>query len=89
MIDQVEVLPVKSFECDGAIRSPKSGAFFVDRRLAHQLQDMGLLRVVHHRSDPSLAAGEPPSVLPAAQVSQQTTSSASGAGAKRRKKQDA
>lgn len=90
MVDKVEALPVKSFEYGGTIRTPARGAFLIDRRTAKQLEDMGQLRIVQQKPDPTPAAGAQQSASPAAPASPQTTSSGSVSGGRRgrRQKQD-
>ena len=83
MTDQVEALPLKSFEYGGSIRAPRKGAFFIDRRTAQQLEASGLLRIVDQAHDPLSAAGEQPSASPVAQASPSQTSSESDSGGKR------
>lgn len=83
MTDQVEALPLKSFEYGGTVRAPRKGAFFIDRRTAQQLEASGLLRIVDQTHDPLSAAGEPLSASPAAQASPSQTSNESAPGGKR------
>jgi len=83
MADQVEALPLKSFEYGGTVRAPRKGAFLIDRRTAQQLEAMGMLKIVAQTPDPSPAAGEQRSASPAAQASPQPMSSESDGGAKR------
>ena len=91
MTDQVEAMPLRSFEYGGIIRTPRKGAFFVDRRTANDLEGRGLLKVVRQKPDPWPATGEQRSALPVAQVSPSQTSIGSEGGGRRgrRKKQGA
>lgn len=86
MSEQVEVMPLRSFEHGGLIRAPRKGAFFLDRHTALQLQSMGRAEIISQPEDPSSAAGEPQSALPAAQALPQAKSSESGFGGKRGRK---
>lgn len=83
MVDQVEALPLKSFEYGGTVRAPRKGAFFIDRRTAQQLEASGLLRIVDQAHDPLSAAGEQSSASPVAQALPSQTSSESSAGGRR------
>lgn len=86
MSDQVEVMPLRSFEHGGLVRAPRKGTFFLDRHIAKQLQALGHAEIISQSEDPSLATGELQSASPVAQALPQATSSASGAGAKRGRK---
>lgn len=90
MSDQVEVMPLRSFEYGGLIRATRKGSFFLGRHIAKQLEALGHAEIISQPEDPSSAAGEQQSALPAARASQPQTSSESDAGVKRgrQKRQD-
>lgn len=83
MTDQVQALPLKSFEYGGTVRAPRKGPFMIDRHTAKLLEASGLLKIVDQAYDPLSAAGEQLSASPVAQASPSQTSSESKSGAKR------
>lgn len=86
MSDQVEVMPLRSFEHGGLIRAPRKGPFLLDRHVAKQLEALGHAEIISQPEDPSSAAGEQQSASPVAQVLPQAKSSESGSGGKRARK---
>jgi hypothetical protein len=83
MTDQVQAMPLRSFEYGGAVRTPRKGVFPIDRRTAAELEASGLLRIVRQAEDPTPAAGAQQSASPVAPASPQTMLSASVPGARR------
>lgn len=83
-MNQVLARPIRPFEWEGSIKTPKkSKAFFLNRRQFKELQANGL---VVEAEVPSKPAGTPPPASPAGQASPSRTAKRSGSGATKRRK---
>lgn len=60
MSEKIKVVALRSFELDHGIKTPRSGAFLIDRRLFNQLKSRNLVEACDAADDTGDAPPAPP-----------------------------